>query len=270
MTNRLKAIQALKDQMPVANQQLAKQYRSANDFLLQQQVSQAPSQAPTNQASAQIAGQQATQAGQQTAQLNQLQSEQGQQLAGAAVSEQNIVNQTSNRDAQRVNREADFAGQQRLAALGEDVRQELHDSRQTIVNDQQNFRFFNQRQLADWAIARGISDEQFRDYQQAEQQAVQRKLEMLDHAQAVIRQELQNESTLNNQNKQQELQIHLQNLQKKQQETLAKKQQFARVVSGVLGVVGAGAGAIAGGPGGAAIGASIGSGAGSAASGFFG
>lgn len=249
--------------MPVANQNIAKQYKSANDFLLTQQVAQTPTNVSTSQAVGQIAGQQATQAGQQTVQLNAQQTQQGQQLATAALSEQNITNQVNNREAQRVTRDQEFEGEQRLSAISEEARQELFDGRKSLTTESQNFRFLNQRQLADWAIAKGISDEQFRDYQQAEQQAYERKNQMMQTAYNLLRQQLDQAYKSKDVKLQRETEQYLRNLDIQAKEDAESKQQFATVVSGVLKVVGAVGGSFAGPTGattGAAIGGAIGSG----------
>lgn len=260
-SNKLKALQALQQNMPIANQNVANQFRAANDIQLQQSIAQTPRNVPTRQAANQLGGAVAQQAGQQQVQRNQVEVQQAQQVAGQALQAQDTQNQVRNQTIQRETQERQFQGQQRLARVSEAAKQEVFDSRLKITQANQEFEFLNTRNLADFAILRGVTDQQFQDYQQASEQAYDRSIQIMQHSYDLLRAEMQRAHQAGEQEKAQELEKHLLELQRDAQDKAEKKSAFGNIISSVLQVGGAVAGGIvgaAGGPAGAAVGASIG------------
>ena len=136
-TARTRALRQLKNQMPVANQQIANQYKAANDLAFQQSIAGAPQGVAGNQASAIIGGQQAQQLGQQQVQQHQNNTQLAQQAASQTLADGNLQHQTQLREQQRNARDQEFQGQQRLAALSQEAKAEVFDRRIELLNDQQ-------------------------------------------------------------------------------------------------------------------------------------
>lgn len=189
---RLKALEKLSSSMPVQNQQMAQGQQAARTMQMQQQLAGAPA-GTTARAAQQVGAQQAQQAGQiatQAAQREQTQQalvgqlglqERGRELRGAQAQEQMA--------AQR----EQFEGQEKLAGMREDLKQQLFDKDMQFRKDELGRTQFNESQLRDWALTKAQNQEQYRDYAQLAEQVGQRKLALIDQAYKVFAQAAQQE-----------------------------------------------------------------------------
>lgn len=185
------ALRQLAASLPVANKQVAQQQAAARDMQLQQAVAAAPSAAPvastaqnTGAAAATMAGQQQVQGAEQGLQQQGQVAQLGQQ-AGALQSQANVASLQAGAKDQQLD------GIQKLAAISEDAKKEMYDSRRQFAQDQMGQKFSNERQLADYARMKSGSEDQWQDYVQQTDQIYDRKSQMLSSAQSKISTQLQ-------------------------------------------------------------------------------
>jgi hypothetical protein len=259
-------------QGPQMPQQLADSRRAAQQIAMQRQVSQmptAPGTPPVGPEAAAQLGQQAAQergqiATQQMAQQGQQAVQAGQaQVQGEAVQAQQAA-QERGLDRTRIQRDLE----NEFSQMARGAKSELYDRGMQIQRDETNQAILNERQLIDFALSKGVSEEQWKDYEQAAFQATQRELQMMEAAMRTIEQRLQQESqksrTEINQNLQRELAEAKAALERSIQRKQARAANRGAIFSGVGMIAGAAVMAPAG-PAGMAVGAQAGGGAGSLA-----
>ncbi len=234
-TPRMRALRELKNQMPVANQQVANQYKAANDIAFQQTIAGAPTNIQGNQASAVIGGQQAQQLGAAQVQQAQNNTQLNQQLGQHTISEGNLQHQTQLRTQQRDARDQEFQGAERLSAISHDAKVEIFDRRMDLLNNQQQRRYLDQRQLADYALLNAASDEEARNYSQQVQLAQRAKQQVMKAAYDTIRQELDQANKFGEKEKANELEDYLRELQKQAKADQDRKEAEAGLLTGILG-----------------------------------
>jgi hypothetical protein len=220
------AMRGLGTQGPVAPQQIA----AAGAEAVQQQ---AKAQAQARQQEAQLS------VGMQEARL-------GQQALGQreALQQRKVALGKSLREAEN-----------RLQALGMTTKQELFDATMRFEQDEMGRTVFNERQLLDYAATHAKDIEALQDYEQTISQMSERRLRLMQVAQAKIEQALQQayaqeESTLNQEHK-----LGLTRAMAAIKEKMAKEKAAAQNRSNIWGAVTGtlAAGIVAAIPGGAAF-----------------
>lgn len=177
-TPRMRALQQLSAQIPVANQQVAQGQQAARDIQLQQAVKQSKPGAAINSTAQQAGAAMQQAAGQQQVDQATQNLKQGAQLQDSALKEQ-----------QQVAGQQAFSGQQgleqqkqdqvsRFADLSQQAKKELFDDQIQFARDQSGQAILNERQLADYARMKAQSNEDFKDYAQKSDQLTKRKLAM--------------------------------------------------------------------------------------------
>lgn len=223
-------LQAMSNNVPVANQRLASQQQAARDMQMQQAVGAAAPAQATAQNAQQIGTQQAqnagtqqvaaqAQAGQQQAQVAQI----GQQVQ--QLKDTQAVNDSKLGENQQVEANAEAFSQISLQA-----KQEMYDERRDFATTQQGLQFTNERQLADYAKLRAQTDQQWLSYVQTTNDLEQKKTQTLTTAYNKISQTMQIENAAAIQARQQaadlankgqensaQLQIYKQKLEQAQQ-----------------------------------------------------
>lgn len=165
-----------------------------------------------------------------------------------------------------------------LSKLGNLTRQQLFDSRLQFAGDENQRKFTNMRQLADYATAASASDEQLKGRLQIMQEAYEMESIVLEAANKKITQQLELEMRRAEQSKDNALALELAQRKAALERKMARKRAQAagigNIISGTFtiagavagGIVGAAAGGVGAAPG-AAIGSQIGSAAGGAVAG---
>ena len=269
LTPRQQQLSSLAAQMPLQNQQLAKQQQATQAIQMQQALGQAPASSNVRGVAAAFGAQQAQQQGriqaglaQQTSQqLAQVQSQQNQELSRA--------NTQALQEKSAANKRIFSSLNNQLSDLSERVKSDVFDRQTQFKTDELGRTYWNERQLADWKISQAKSDEELYNYMQEVEQVHAIKMQMLQAAQAKIQQELKQayeagETEKNNEQTRAlfEADIALKEKIRKQQ---ARAQQNAMILSSGMSIAGGIAGALIAGPGGYAAGASLGMAVGSAA-----
>jgi hypothetical protein len=161
----------------------------------------------------------------------------------------------------------------RVAKLGSEIQDRILTSRLKFQTDQAGQKYLNERQLADFAIMKIKSDEEFADLSQQVQQDTERKLAMMEVAQKKIQQILSNKHLQEQLGLDFEAKKELAEMARAHEKAMAKAKNDAANKAAMWGaagtVVGAGLGSL-GGPAGAMAGGAIGGGLGTAAAGAFG
>lgn len=260
-------IAAMAKQMPMALGQQINQAQASQTTALQQSIAQA-AQVPVGgtQAAGQVAGaQQAQQAGQvQSAaqdQLNAKTQKAGQDVLAQGAQDAQQRLQRKALQAQEENKQA----QATLSNLSSDLKQRLFDSNLSFQKDELGRTLFNDRQLLDYKLSQGLSDEGLANYEQQVREVSTKKMQMLQAAQAKIKQELGNAFQAGQQELDQDQQRFLlekeQAIAKKIKKEAAAQANKGSMFSAAGTVVGAVVGSYVGPAGtaaGAAAGASIG------------
>lgn len=273
-TTRARQLEKLAMSLPQENQQMAQAQQQARMTQLQEQVRQAgPGLGP--RAAQELGAQQAAQAGQIQLGAAQ-QTQQQQQLLGQEALAERAREQRGAGFAQQIALgEQQREAADRLARIDRTLKSRLLDDQLQFRRDQAGQALLNERQMADWAVSKAQSAEEYASYAQAAQQVYERELQMLETANKKITQVLQQNyikegkpldrqlrMKLAQQKKQLELEI--QKKQNKAANNAAMWQAGGTIVGGVAGAL------LGGGPAGAAVGASLGAGLGQIASGLFG
>lgn len=265
-TPRMRALQNLASQLPVANQKVAAGQQAARDIQLQRAVQAAPTAAPTTQAAQTTGAAMAAQAGQQAGERAQQQVQQAGQIGGLGLAEEARAGQARVSGLQSGAREQQMAGAQKLASISEKAKQEVFDKQLQFDRDEMGRVQFNERQLADYARVQSKTDDQFRDYTQKMEQLNKRNLEAMEHAYRVVEADLTQKYNEARQKGDQKAMLEAEQIKKEMAEKIQKERNKASNTAAMLGTVGTIAGgvvgAIYGGPVGAAAGASVGGAAG--------
>jgi hypothetical protein len=153
-----------------------------------------------------------------------------------------------------------------LSSINVQVKQELIDKQNQFASDAMGRTIFNDRQLADLAIFKAQSQNDLDQYEQNVHEQTQKRMAMLQQAQKVIQDTMQNGAASWNQTMNQDLQKQLAqqayNLQQKLTAAQNRANSNAAIFSGAGMVIGAVVGGVLTGGAGAMAGASIGAGVG--------
>lgn len=266
---RLKALQNLSAQIPVANQRVAQGQQAARDIQLQQAVKAAPT--TTNiPAQAQATGAQVAQAaGQQAVQNAESQVKQQGQVGQLAVqaTQQGIQQQVAG--ARQGAAEQALSNTERLSKLDQNLKKELVDDQIKFSTDEAGRTLFNTKQLEDYVRTAAVSDEQAQQRMQLIKQATDRKLQAMEQAYKLMEQDLIQKQALAEKQKDFESTKELgrirQEAQKKMERERARAANRAAVATAVGTIVGGAIGAKVAGATGAQTGSQLGGAAGSMA-----
>lgn len=269
-TNKLKALQNLRTQMPAASQKVAEQMQAGQALQVRQAVAAQPQTSNIQAAAAPIGAAAAAQSGQQALQQAGQMQQANQQISSLAVGAQQQANQAQLAGASLGVGQEQLEGRARLANLSEQAATELYDARTQFQKDEMGRTFMNQRQLADFAKSQATSDQQFQNYAQKAQQVQKDSARIQTAAYEKLASALQDQQKLvqmgYNKQQIQELADYKRALQAKLEKDKADAAAKSGLWSTVGGIGGAVVGAFAGGPAGAVAGYSVGSGLGRAAS----
>ena len=275
-SKRTSQLQKLKGKMPVANQQLATNLQAARDIQLQGAVRAQPQpsqqQQPIQQQAAAMGAQQAQQQGQQQIQQAQQTNQINQNIANQQLQEQQRQGQKKQFEANVRNRQRKMDTGKLLASFGQDVKDEILDSRLEFATDESGRAYMNNRQMLDFAMTQAQNSEQWQSYKQDREHAYQVKLQVFETAHKQIMQQLEHEFTKAEHEKDQALEQKLliakQKIEEKIQKERADAANEAAMWQAGGTIVGAGIGAaVGGGAAGAVAGGAIGGGLGSVAGG---
>lgn len=265
---RIQQLQKLQQSLPSGAQQTQTGLEAARQMRLQEMVKGAPRATSITPMAQQVGGQQAAEAGKAALQNQQGLQKQASQVGALQLGEQKLGQQAQLGQQQRAISAANREQQSRLAELGQETKNKLFDQQMEFSKNQRGQTTFNERQLADWAVANSRSEQELANRMQALTQANKRKLQYLQTQNAKINQALKtgylnDKQRLDNQARKELLTIKMENERRmaREKNNAANKQAIGRALGTTGGAV---AGAYAGGPAGAAAGASMGGEAGSA------
>jgi hypothetical protein len=266
-------IAALSQQMPGQNQKVATGLQEAAKTQMRQQLA---GQGPMPVQQIQAIGQQAAaQQGQAKLQVQQQGAQEAQKLGGLALNQDQ-----QDKQMKLQARQLDLAKQARkntelLNNLDSELKSRLLDDQFQFQQDELGRTLFNERQLMDYKIQTAKSDLEMQDFEDKMRQASQRKLQLLQSAQARLDQELKQGFQRGQQRLDQEMQTRLaqakRDLEEKIRKERAKQANRASMfsaggaIAGALGaaaIIGTGGGAaplIAGMAGGSSLGSGLGS-----------
>lgn len=290
----MSALKQLSASLPVANSQVASQQQAARDMQLQTAVQKASPTTNTAAAAQQTGAAVAQQAGDQQVEATKAGMTQQTQVGQLGQQATAAANAAEVAGLQSGSREAQIDNVQKLAAVSEEAKQEMYDSRRQFAEDELGRKFTNDRQLSDYARLRSKTDQDWADYQQRTEQLYQRKNQMLNTAYTKLATQLEYENRAINQlqdqlgkkdltqdqqdaqrailqkrlTQKQELERASAELQKSMARDKAKAANRQAMFQAGGTIVGAAVGTAFGGPVGGAIGASAGGAVGSMAAGI--
>lgn len=257
VTNRSKQLEKLAMSMPQANQQFAQQQQDARKVQLQSQIKSLPQGVGGPALAQQLGAQQQQQAGQI-------------QLGAAQKTQQRqqVIGQEALAGQARQQRQAGFEQQialtqnqrsiaDKISRIDNKYKNMLLDDQLTFRKDQAGQTLLNERQLADWAISKAKSREEYLSYAQAANQIYQREIQVLEAAHKKISQTMQNNYVAKNKPLDRELRKKLAiQKQELERQILEKKNKAANrssmwstggmIVGGAIGAYFGPAGAVAG------------------------
>lgn len=252
--------------MPIANQRLLQQQKATQAMQLQQAAQARPATAAIAPAAQAVGAQVAQNVGQQMVEAAKQTTQQAGQLGAQAnqQQEQQVAGQVAALK-QGVEKER-LSNVQRLAALSEQAKQEVFDSRMRFDRDEMGRTHLNERQLADYLRLNAGSEEKLRDYQQKSELMHSRKMEMLAAVNRKLEQQMQFEAAKSEQARDQQLEKQLVEQKRAIERKMQREQAVAANNAAMWQTGGTVIGAVAGaplGPAGVVAGAAIGGAVGS-------
>ena len=266
-TTRMKALQKLSGQMPVASQSTAQGLQSARDIQFRQSIGTAPQGAGVG-AARQLGTQNAAASGQQTIAQAQQGLQNQQNLGQLALGEQQMqqTGQIAGQELSLEQHREKLAS--KLASISEEATRKVFDSRMEFQVDEMNRTHFNERQLADFAVMQARNKEDLAKWEQESHHAHKRKIQLLETMHKKVLAAMQEEFAKSEQSKSQDQIQLLKQMEKDMAEKIRKEKQEAANKGGMWSaagtVVGTVIGAYVGGPAGASAGGKIGGAAGEA------
>ena len=246
-SNKLKALQNLAGQLPVASQKVAQGQAAARDIQLQQAVKAAPTTTQTAAPAAQIGAAQTQQAGSQMIeQAKQTQAQLG-QVAQAGLAQQGQEQQAKTASLQAGAKQQQQDQVQQLASISMQAKNELFDKQLTFDKDQAGRTLFNDRQLMDYAAKNARSNEEFKNYAQQAEQINKRALEAQEHAFKLIQQDLDAKQAIAEQNNDQDAAKQIAAARMDMQKRMANQKNKKNNRSAMYTSVGTGVGMVVGG-----------------------
>lgn len=229
---------------------LAEARRAQQRMAIRQQVASLPTGQGAAIAGPQAAAQVGQQAAQQVGQINtqqvQQQGQQAAQVGQQAVQTQ--ANEAQNTEAQRAldlgrtqqQLESDFA----VTSRG--LKADLYDKAMQFQKDEQGRTFLNEKQLLDYKLSRGISEEEWADYQQEATQAAEREIQLMESAYRKLEQDLSQDALDKRTDISNETRRQIVEMKAALERQIAKKKAAAANRSAMMGALGtvAGVGAV--------------------------
>ncbi len=266
--NRAGQLNQLSKSLPGANQQVQKGLDEARRIQLLQNISQMTGQQQLGgpQAAQQLGAQQAQQQAGNAIQGMQTQQNQNVQLGQMALQQQGRQQRQQEFNQKIELNQQDRAAADKLFRLDNRMKQKLVDESLKFDKDKAGRTLFNQQQLADWAIKKAQSAEDFQNYANEVEKVYTRKQMMLDHINKTLNQVLDNNAIAEgkqlDQQSKEKITRFLIDVKKEARNNAiesANSQATWGAGMGILGAVGGGIiGGVFGGPAGAVMGATAG------------
>lgn len=272
MNTRIGQLNKLAASIPVANQELANNMQAARITQLQSAIGGlTPEQAGTTQLAQQIGAQQAQQAGAIQVQTAQKTAQQQQQIGQMALQEDKMQKQQELFTRQQALAQRNRGLTNQLARLDSNLKDRLFDQQLQFKKDEFGRTIWNERQLADFAVLQAKTQADLDKFEQMVDQQSKRRLQILQTAQAKLKQVLEQNYLREGQELDQSARKEIARMKAAAEEKIrkekARRANRGAMLQGAFTVIGAIVGAVTAGPPGAAAGAQIGSGVGQAVSG---
>lgn len=195
-TPRMRALQNLSNQLPVANQQVAAGQQAARQMQLQNAVAAAPVTGNTTTNAQQTGASAAQQAGGQAVEAATNAVKQQGQIAQTGLAEEARQGQSEVAGQEMGAKQQAMDNTQRLAAIDMRAKQELYDKQMQFQKDELGRTQFNETQLADYARTNAVSNEQLKNYAQSANQLSQRKIQAMEIAYKKVAEDLEQKEAL--------------------------------------------------------------------------
>ena len=263
MNDRITQLNKLAGNIPVVNQQIANGMQQARVSQLQQtKAGMAPDQAGTTATAQQLGAQQAQQSGAIQMQAASRTNEQVSQVGQMALQEDKMQKNQELFTRQQAITQKNRAYTNQLAGMDNNLKDQLLDQQLSFRTDEFGRTLFNERQLADFAVMQATSQADLDKFEQTVNQQSQRRMQILQTAQAKIKQALEQNFMREGQALDQQTRMALAKMKQEAEAKIRKEKNKrngrAAMFQGGLTILGAGAGALIAGPGGYAAGASAG------------
>lgn len=261
MASRLDALKGLQSEMPKDLAKSQERARRTQDILLQNRARAAgPSPVAAQKAGADVTLQKGAAALEARAQ----QAPQITQVAQGALQARGIEQRKALEEQQRGLQRQSRRAEARLFSLDNQIKNELLDKQLLFKRDELGRNLFNERQLADYALASAQNQQDLLNYQQKVQQLSAKKMQILKAAHVKIKQEMQNTYKKESNDAMNKLRRELAQAEYNMRMKMQREQAKARNRAGMFGAAGSillgGLGAAIGGPAGATAGATLGNG----------
>lgn len=181
-SDRARQLEKLALSLPMENQQFARQQQEARLAQLQQQMSTLSPGTGGVRTAQQLGAQQARQAGDIQLKAAQQTQAQTQVLGQEALAEQARAKRGRGFELTVALNQQQRQAANRLNRIDIQLKNNLLDQQLQFKQTQAGQALFNERQLADWAIAKAQSQEEYANYAQAATQMYQRELQILETA----------------------------------------------------------------------------------------
>lgn len=236
-------------QMPIRDQDTAQRVKATQDLTTQAAVQGAVQAPPTGVSTAQVAQKVAPQiqlqAGQQQATLHQAAQEVGRQERGLARQQEALDIESRLARAAMANQRQELANREKLGLLSESIKNDILDSELSFRRDETGRAFLNERQLLDYKVQSARDKEELQNWVQYSQQQHSKKLQVLEAANRVVQQKLQQDyetaRAAGNRDLQRQILQKKKEYEEKVRAAQAKKARNAAIGAGIAGVVVAGA-----------------------------
>ena len=189
-TKRAKQLEQLAMSLPKANQDMQQGQRAARDIQLYEQVRQAP-QGTSFRAAGQLGAQQAQAAGQEALQAQKATQTQSQQVGQMGLQEQGRQQRQEGFEQQIQVSENQRKLGNKLNKLDNRLKTQLLDDQLKFNKDQAGQTLLNTRQLADWAVTKAKSKEEYLNYAQQARQMYEKDIMLHEAAYKKLRQALE-------------------------------------------------------------------------------
>lgn len=260
--DRKSALAGLAQKLPTENQQALKNLQSAQRVQVRQQLAAAQPGQMTTRAVQPLAAASTQQQGQAMVQQAQRGLQQQQAMGQMALAQQQQTQQADLFQRQQRMQAQANANANKLAAMSEEAKTKVLDSRLQFSAAEAQRGFMNTQQLLDWKALSAQNEIEYQDAVQYMNQQSQRKLEVMRVINAKIKQALDQEYAFKGQQLDQANRQKLYEMQRDYEEMIAAEQRDAAnrtaVGSGIGTIAGTVIGAYFGGPGGAAAGGKAG------------
>lgn len=195
-TPRMRALQNLSNQLPVANSRVAAGQQASQQMQLQNAVKAAPQGGSTVQSAQDTGTAMAQTTGQNTIQNAQNQVQQQGQLGQLGVGEQKAQAESNVASQTQGARQQQMDNLQRLSQIDQGAKQQLYDRQMQFQQDQNGRTMFSTEQLADYAKSTAQNQQTYDNYAQQAQQLSQRNLEAMQQAYKLVSEDLKQQAAV--------------------------------------------------------------------------